>query len=152
VYAQVDDASAQAGRIVITAAKRFGTRGVGIDIDPAQIREARENAVKAGVADKVKFLHVHKLARPQTYAKRLKIFARGSELAAGEALTRSKSRLALTRIRMLRSSKPRSKLTVPRSRSSLPTSRSSPLRFAARSRPEDRPALAGRNRLRSRPL
>jgi transposase len=49
-----------------------------------------------------KFLHVHKLARPQTYAKRLEIFARGSELAAGEALTRSKSRLALTRIRMLR--------------------------------------------------
>jgi precorrin-6B methylase 2 len=42
------------GRIVITAAKRFGTRGV--DIDPARITEARENAVKAGVADKVKFL------------------------------------------------------------------------------------------------
>ena len=38
------------GRIVITAAKRFGTRGVGVDIDPARIREARENAVKAGVA------------------------------------------------------------------------------------------------------
>ena len=44
------------GRIVITAAKRFGTRGVGVDIDPARISEARENAVKAGVADKVKFL------------------------------------------------------------------------------------------------
>jgi methyltransferase family protein len=44
------------GRIVITAAKRFGTRGVGVDIDPARIREARENAVKAGVADKVKFV------------------------------------------------------------------------------------------------
>ena len=44
------------GRIVITAAKRFGTRGVGVDIDPARITEARENAVKAGVADKVKFL------------------------------------------------------------------------------------------------
>ena len=44
------------GRIVITAAKDFGARGVGIDIDPALIREARENAVKAGVADKVKFL------------------------------------------------------------------------------------------------
>jgi SAM-dependent methyltransferase len=44
------------GRIVITAAKEFGTRGVGVDIDPALIREARENAVKAGVADKVKFL------------------------------------------------------------------------------------------------
>jgi ribosomal protein L11 methylase PrmA len=43
------------GRIVITAAKRFGTRGVGVDIDPARVTEARENAVKAGVADKVKF-------------------------------------------------------------------------------------------------
>ena len=42
------------------------------------------------------------MARPQSYAKRLEIFARGSELAAGEALTRSKSRLALARIRMLR--------------------------------------------------
>jgi SAM-dependent methyltransferase len=44
------------GRIVITAAKEFGARGVGVDIDPDLIREARENAVKAGVADKVKFL------------------------------------------------------------------------------------------------
>jgi predicted O-methyltransferase YrrM len=44
------------GRIVITAAKHFGTRGVGIEIDPALVREARENAVKAGVADKVKFI------------------------------------------------------------------------------------------------
>jgi SAM-dependent methyltransferase len=44
------------GRIPITAAKRFGTRGVGIDIDPARITEARENAKKAGVTDKVKFM------------------------------------------------------------------------------------------------
>ena len=44
------------GRIVITAAKEFGARGVGVDIDPNLIREARENADKAGVADKVKFL------------------------------------------------------------------------------------------------
>jgi SAM-dependent methyltransferase len=44
------------GRIVIAAAKEFGTRGVGVDIDPELIKEARENAVKAGVADKVKFL------------------------------------------------------------------------------------------------
>jgi trans-aconitate methyltransferase len=44
------------GRIPITAAKRFGTRGVGFDIDPARITEARANAVKAGVADKVKFV------------------------------------------------------------------------------------------------
>jgi len=44
------------GRIPITAAKRFGTRGVGVDIDPARVTEARANAVKAGVADKVKFM------------------------------------------------------------------------------------------------
>jgi SAM-dependent methyltransferase len=43
------------GRIVITAAKRYGVRGVGIDIDPDRIREARENARKAGVADRVEF-------------------------------------------------------------------------------------------------
>jgi trans-aconitate methyltransferase len=44
------------GRIPITAAKQFGTRGVGVDIDPARVIEARTNAVKAGVADKVKFM------------------------------------------------------------------------------------------------
>jgi trans-aconitate methyltransferase len=44
------------GRIPITAAKRWGTRGVGVDIDPKRIEEARENATKAGVADKVKFM------------------------------------------------------------------------------------------------
>jgi transposase len=49
-----------------------------------------------------KFLHSHKLARPQTFAKRLEIFARASELVSSEVLTRTKSRLALTRTRMLR--------------------------------------------------
>src|SRR5262245_22044794 len=44
------------GRIVIAAAKRFGIRGVGIDIDPVRIAEAQENARKAGVADRVKFI------------------------------------------------------------------------------------------------
>jgi SAM-dependent methyltransferase len=44
------------GRIVIAAAKRFGTRGLGVDIDPVRVREARENATKEGVADKVKFV------------------------------------------------------------------------------------------------
>ena len=43
------------GRIVITAAKTYGTRGVGIDIDPERVREATANAQKAGVADKVTF-------------------------------------------------------------------------------------------------
>jgi SAM-dependent methyltransferase len=44
------------GRVVIAAAKRYGARGVGIDIDPVRIRESRENARKAGVAKRVKFL------------------------------------------------------------------------------------------------
>ena len=43
------------GRIVITAAKLFGTRGVGIDIDPERIKESRENAAEAGVSHLVKF-------------------------------------------------------------------------------------------------
>jgi tRNA G37 N-methylase Trm5 len=43
------------GRIVITAAQKFGTRGTGIDIDPQRIKEANENAQKAGVANLVQF-------------------------------------------------------------------------------------------------
>ncbi|HSP68516.1 MAG TPA: 50S ribosomal protein L11 methyltransferase [Bryobacteraceae bacterium] len=43
------------GRIVITAAKLYGARGVGIDIDPQRIREANENAKKAGVEQLVRF-------------------------------------------------------------------------------------------------
>jgi SAM-dependent methyltransferase len=44
------------GRIPITAAKRWGTRGVGVDIDPNRIAEANANARAAGVTDKVKFV------------------------------------------------------------------------------------------------
>lgn len=44
------------GRIVITAAQEFGTKGVGIDIDPELVKKSQENAQKAGVADRVKFL------------------------------------------------------------------------------------------------
>lgn len=43
------------GRIVIAAAKNFGARGVGIDIDPARIKEAKENAKLAGVEHLVRF-------------------------------------------------------------------------------------------------
>ncbi len=44
------------GRIVITAAKSFGAKGIGVDIDPLRIKQSNENAVKAGVTDRVKFL------------------------------------------------------------------------------------------------
>ena len=43
------------GRVVIEAAKQFGVRGVGIDIDPERIREAEANAKAAGVTNLVKF-------------------------------------------------------------------------------------------------
>jgi SAM-dependent methyltransferase len=43
------------GRIPITAAKEFGSRGVGIEIDPALVTQARANAREAGVEDKVAF-------------------------------------------------------------------------------------------------
>jgi hypothetical protein len=44
------------GRIVITAAKKFGTRGTGIELVPSLVREARENAEKAGVSQLTKFV------------------------------------------------------------------------------------------------
>ncbi len=44
------------GRFVITAAKTFGARGVGVDIDPARINESNENAKKANVTSRVKFI------------------------------------------------------------------------------------------------
>ena len=43
------------GRIPITAAKKFGTRGVGIDLNPVRVKEANENAEKEKVTDKVTF-------------------------------------------------------------------------------------------------
>ena len=45
------------GRIVITAARRFGAHGVCVDIDPQRIAESRENARQAGVTDRIRFLN-----------------------------------------------------------------------------------------------
>ena len=44
------------GRIVITAAKRFGARGVGVEMDAALVKKARENAAAAGVSNRVRFV------------------------------------------------------------------------------------------------
>ena len=44
------------GRIVIAAVKRAGCRGVGIDIDEALVKRSRENAARAGVADRTRFI------------------------------------------------------------------------------------------------
>lgn len=45
------------GRIVIAAAKDYGARGVGIDIDSQRIKEALDNARDAGVMEQVQFRH-----------------------------------------------------------------------------------------------
>jgi len=44
------------GRMVITAAKKYGAKGIGVDIDPERIKESNDNAKTAGVTDKVKFI------------------------------------------------------------------------------------------------
>jgi SAM-dependent methyltransferase len=43
------------GRIVITAARRYGARGIGYEIDPKLVRLSRENARRAGVEHLVEF-------------------------------------------------------------------------------------------------
>jgi hypothetical protein len=43
------------GRIVVTAARKYGARGFGVDLNPTRISEANENARSAGVTDKVQF-------------------------------------------------------------------------------------------------
>src|SRR5216683_1055251 len=45
------------GRIIITAVRDFGARGVCIDIDPVRIAESRENARQANVVDRIRFLN-----------------------------------------------------------------------------------------------
>jgi len=44
------------GRLVITAARKFGARGLGMDINPELVAESEENARLAGVADRVQFV------------------------------------------------------------------------------------------------
>lgn len=44
------------GRIVIAAARDYGARGIGYDLNPKRIQESNENARKAGVTDKVRFI------------------------------------------------------------------------------------------------
>ena len=43
------------GKVAIAAAKSYGARAVGLDIDPDRIKESRANAQAAGVADRVEF-------------------------------------------------------------------------------------------------
>ena len=44
------------GRFVVTAARQFGAHGVGVDIDPERIQDARELAARTGADDRVRFI------------------------------------------------------------------------------------------------
>ncbi len=61
-YAQVGpddyliDLGSGDGRIVLTAAKRFGARGLGVEIKESLVRKANEEARKEGLSDRVKFV------------------------------------------------------------------------------------------------
>src|ERR1700720_4379171 len=56
---------------------------------------------KAGRRRWEKFFHVQRLYRPELNEKRLKIFAQAHEFCGGPAVTRAKSRLALTLVKLL---------------------------------------------------
>ena len=56
---------------------------------------------KAGRRSWEKFLHVHRLYRPELNERRLQIFARAHEFCGSPAVTRSKRRLALALIKLL---------------------------------------------------
>jgi SAM-dependent methyltransferase len=45
------------GRVVIAAARDWGARGVGIELEPVLVAESRKQAALAGVADRVRFIH-----------------------------------------------------------------------------------------------
>jgi precorrin-6B methylase 2 len=58
----VADLGSGDGRIVIAAAQKFGARGLGIELDPRLVERSRENAARAGVADRVSFVQGDVLA------------------------------------------------------------------------------------------
>jgi len=58
----VADLGSGDGRIVIAAAQKFGARGLGIELDARLVERSRENAARAGVADRVSFVQGDVLA------------------------------------------------------------------------------------------
>ena len=70
------------GRIPIAAAKTFGARGVGIDIDPRRIEESRQNAKAAGVEHLVEFRLGDALAADVSPATVVTLYMLGSGNAA----------------------------------------------------------------------
>lgn len=74
----VYDLGAGDGRIVIAAARDFGARGVGVEIDPTLVRLARLNAEQAGVADRVRFIEADLFTVDLSEASVVTLFLRES--------------------------------------------------------------------------
>lgn len=66
------------GRIPITAAVKYGARGVGVDIDPRRIAEAKANASAAGVENLVEFRVEDALATDVSEATVVTLYLLGS--------------------------------------------------------------------------
>ena len=62
------------GRVLVAAAKTRGARGFGVDIDPERIKEARQNAQAAGVADRVEFRQENLFETPLSDATVLTLY------------------------------------------------------------------------------
>ena len=62
------------GRIVIAAARDYGARGLGIELDPKLVALARENARRAGVADRARFVEGDALKTDLTQASVVTIY------------------------------------------------------------------------------
>ena len=62
------------GRIVIAAAKQFGARGIGIELDPRLVEKSRENARLAEVADRVSFVEGDVLASDLSHGSVLTVY------------------------------------------------------------------------------
>jgi SAM-dependent methyltransferase len=77
-YDTVYDLGCGDGRLVITAAKKYGAHGVGIDIDPERIQESNANAKKEGVTDKVKFIEADLFASDISEATAVTLYLLGT--------------------------------------------------------------------------
>jgi len=62
------------GRIVIEAVKRYGARGVCVEIDPKLIEEAKANAREAGVEGRIEFRNEDLLTTPLRQATVVTLF------------------------------------------------------------------------------
>ncbi|MBI3404326.1 MAG: class I SAM-dependent methyltransferase, partial [Acidobacteria bacterium] len=66
------------GRIVIEAARRFGTRGIGADLNPQRLADAKRNAQEAGVENRVRFLHTDATSLDLSEATIVTLYVAGS--------------------------------------------------------------------------